>query len=91
MPDQRIDKRLLDAMFSSYVDWFDENQHLCLAYRRWRSADRADAGRAFAGYAAALEREEAAAKAYSRHVASASRFVTRKLPVAVGQATAASS
>jgi hypothetical protein len=90
MTDQPIDKRLLDAMFSSYIDWFDESQQVGLAYRRWRNADRADAGDAYAGYAAALDREEAAASVYSRHVSRASRFVTRNLPVAVGHAAATS-
>jgi hypothetical protein len=92
MSDQRIDARLLDAMFNSYIDWFDECQQVRLAYRRWRSAGRGDAAGAFAGYAAALDREESASKVYARHVTSASRFVTRNLPVATpGDAAAAAS
>jgi hypothetical protein len=82
MGEHRMDARLLDAMFSSYADWWNAAQHVQIAYREWRRAAREEAASAFAGYTAALDREERASEAYAGHVERASRFVARHLPVA---------
>jgi hypothetical protein len=88
MPDYQ---HALDAMFNSYVDWFDEAQDVRLAYGRWRSAGPRDAGRAFAEYVAALEREELAAYIYACDVDSAGQHVTRNLHTTIASPEAAAS
>lgn len=58
-------QRLLDTAIDAYADWRDECRAVWDAHRRWTSAPVADAGFAFDGYSAALEREECAAAVYA--------------------------
>ena len=54
------------AAFDAYVDWLLRCESLEKAYRRWRTCDRAGAGRAHRAYARMLELEELAAESYAR-------------------------
>jgi hypothetical protein len=57
-------QRIVDDAIDAYVDWRDECRGVWDAYRQLTSASDADAGFAFEGYLAALEREERAAEVY---------------------------
>jgi hypothetical protein len=56
---------LLDAAHDAYADWRDESFAVERLYTRWRTATSGERALAFAGYAAALEREERAAQVYA--------------------------
>jgi hypothetical protein len=58
----------VDEVIDAYVDWHDECRAVWDTYRRWTSAPVADAGLAFEGYSAALEREERAADVYAAQI-----------------------
>jgi hypothetical protein len=88
MPDYQD---VLDTVFNSYVDWFDEAQDVRSAYGRWRSAGPGDTARAFVEYTTALEREELAAYIYACDVANASQYVTSNLHPAIASREAAAS
>jgi hypothetical protein len=64
----RKQQRLLDDVLRAYVDWREECEEVWSTYRRWASRSAEDAGAAHCGYAAALDRERAAAEAYARLV-----------------------
>lgn len=50
----------------AYAEWRMSCTSVWAAYRHWSNAPKAEAGLAHAAYAAALDREDAAAGAYSR-------------------------
>jgi len=50
----------------AYAEWRMSCTSVWEAYREWSKATRADANLAHAAYAAALDREDAAARVYSR-------------------------
>jgi hypothetical protein len=50
----------------AYAEWRFSSTAVWFAYRQWSSACEADAALAHAAYTAALDREDAAARAYSR-------------------------
>jgi hypothetical protein len=60
-----IDSALLDAAFDCYIDWRDETAGVRAAYRRWVHARKEERGRAYAAYAAAVDREERASELYA--------------------------
>jgi len=62
---RRIRDGVLDEMIDRYVDWRHESAEVEWAYRRWSIAPSPDGSRAFAAYAAALEREELASIRYA--------------------------
>ena len=66
---------LLDAAHDAYADWADESLAVERHYARWRDATSRERALAFAGYAAALEREERAAQVYADMVRLAARYV----------------
>ena len=61
-------QRLADDVLRAYVDWREECEEVWSTYRRWANRSVEDAGAAHCGYAAALDRERAAAEAYARLV-----------------------
>jgi hypothetical protein len=65
---------LLDAAHDAYADWVEERFSVERHYARWRDATRRERALAFAGYAAALEREERAAQVYADMVRMAARY-----------------
>ena len=50
----------------AYAEWRMSCTSVWEAYRQWSTAPKADANLAHTAYAAALDREDAAARAYSR-------------------------
>jgi hypothetical protein len=50
----------------AYAEWRMSCTSVRAAYRQWSKAPRADADLAYAAYTSALDREDAAASAYSR-------------------------
>jgi hypothetical protein len=58
----------LDDPVVAYTEWRTECRGVWTAYREWTNAHKADGALAYAAYAAALDREDAAASAYSRLV-----------------------
>jgi len=62
------ERPLIDDAFDAYLDWRDESAEVWHAYKRWNGAPAREARRKFWAYAAALEREEHAARVYDRLV-----------------------
>jgi hypothetical protein len=58
----------LDDPVIAYAEWRTACLGVWTAYREWTNAAKADGALAHAAYAAALDREDAAASAYSRLV-----------------------
>jgi hypothetical protein len=58
----------VDELLEGYVSWREECDGVRLAYQRWVDATRAEGRLAYAGYVAALDREERAARAYANHI-----------------------
>ena len=56
---------LADAFVDSSVAWRDASEDVRIAYRWWRECTRPQRPLAFAGYRAALDREEQAASIHS--------------------------
>jgi hypothetical protein len=58
----------LDDPVIAYAEWRTASAAVWTAYQEWTNAPKADCVLAHAAYAAALDREDAAASAYSRLV-----------------------
>jgi hypothetical protein len=58
----------VDELIERYVSWREECHAVWLAYQRWVDSTRAEGRLAYAGYVAALDREEHAARAYAGHL-----------------------
>jgi hypothetical protein len=67
-------RRAVDQLLERYVCWREECYAVALAYQRWSDSDRAERGLAYAGYIAALDREEQAAREYAKEIESVSRI-----------------
>ncbi len=67
-----VDRGLIDqlAVICVYRDWRDASADSEAAYARFADSERAERRLAFAAYRAALDREEAAARAYASRLAS---------------------
>jgi hypothetical protein len=52
----------IDELFERYVSWREGSQAVGLAYQRWADSDRGARRLAYAGYLAALDMEEHAAR-----------------------------
>ena len=72
------EKRLVDEAMDAYVDWREACVAVSDTYRRWTQACSADAGLAFGGYRAALDREERASRVYASLI---THIATDRLPV----------
>jgi hypothetical protein len=59
---------LIDRMIELYCDWRTACGEVWAAYERFRSAPAADRAAAFAGHAAALDREQSACEAYAAQI-----------------------
>jgi hypothetical protein len=66
--DTALGRWAVDDLLEGYVSWREECQAVRLAYQRWVNSTRAEGRLAYAGYVAALDREEHAARAYARHL-----------------------
>jgi hypothetical protein len=68
---------LRDQIIDLYLDWRQETAAVADAYARWAGAPAGEEGGGFAAYAAALDREEAAARGYADALADGERFSQR--------------
>ena len=73
------DRRVLtrwpvDALIELYVCWREECREVRQAYQWWGDSDREHRTLAYAGYLAALDREEQAARAYADQIDLVSRI-----------------
>lgn len=66
--DTAVGRWAVDELLEDYVSWREECHAVRLAYQRWIDSTRADGRLAYAGYVAALDREEHAARAYAHHL-----------------------
>jgi len=64
----------VDLLLDCYVSWREECLTVRVAYDRWSEGDRLDRQRAYAGYLAALDREEQAARVYADQLERVSRI-----------------
>jgi hypothetical protein len=73
-----IDASLIDQLMviCLYRDWKDASAEVSAAYSRSSDAGPTDRTLAFAAYGAALDREEAAARAYATRLAGLTRAVS---------------
>jgi hypothetical protein len=58
----------VDALLERYVAWREECHAVWHAYQRWADSDRRERRLAHAGYVAALDREEHAARTYADQI-----------------------
>ena len=68
-----IDRRMIDELLERYISWREECYAVRLAYQCWAESGRRGRRLAYAGYLAALDREEQAARTYAGHVDRAQR------------------
>jgi len=66
--DSALARWATDAMLECYVYWREECQAVRLTYQRWTGSRHDERDLAYAGYLAALDEEEHAARAYADHV-----------------------
>jgi hypothetical protein len=59
---------VIDEMLERYICWREECAAVRTAYQHWADSDRRERRLAYAGYLAALDREERAARTYAGHV-----------------------
>jgi hypothetical protein len=72
-----LDQRSIAALLERYVSWREECSAVRQEYQAWADADRDHRGLAYAGYVAALDREEHAALAYAEQSELVSRISLR--------------
>jgi hypothetical protein len=63
---KRARDKLIDRVMDAYVDWRQESAQADFAYGRWSMGTPSDPAGAFAEYAAAVDREEIASRAYAQ-------------------------
>jgi hypothetical protein len=68
--------QLVDRLIELYVAWREESRSVRLAYELWADADRGEGKLAYAGYLAALDREQQAARVYAEQIESVRRVRT---------------
>ena len=57
--------RSIDVLLERYVSWREHSAAVREAYHRWDTSDRGERALAYAGYVAALDHEEHAARSYA--------------------------
>jgi hypothetical protein len=65
----------VDDVLATYAQWREGLDHADEAYHNWLEAPATEEPRRFAAYAAALDREEAAADSYAESIAQLTRWV----------------
>ena len=58
----------IDELVERYLSWREESFAVWMAYQQWVDSGRGERRLAYAGYLAALDREEQAARTYAGHV-----------------------
>jgi hypothetical protein len=66
--DSTLVRRSIDALLERYVYWREQCAAVRQAYQWWGHSEGDQRAGAYAGYVAALDREERAARAYARQV-----------------------
>jgi hypothetical protein len=66
----------LNELVERYISWREASCAVRVAYQQWASSGRGDHRLAYAGYLAALDREEQAARTYAGHVDRIRRLAT---------------
>jgi hypothetical protein len=66
--DTALARWAVDAYLERYVAWRAECHAVQEAYQRWGESGRGEGRLAYAGYLAALDREERAARTYADHI-----------------------
>jgi hypothetical protein len=66
----------IDEMLNRYISWREECCAVRMAYQQWADSDRRERRLAYAGYLAALDREERAARTYASHAERVRRIAT---------------
>jgi hypothetical protein len=72
--DSTLRRRSIDALLEVYVAWREECEAVRQAYQSWAQSDRGHRRLAYAGYVAALDREEHAARTYADQIERLSRL-----------------
>jgi hypothetical protein len=67
-------QRSIDALLEVYLSWRAECAAVRQAYQSWTDSDRSQRALAYAGYVAALDREEQAAGVYAHQIEHVSRI-----------------
>ncbi len=80
LPDSEtaFDRWAVDELVDRYVSWSEERHGVGQAYQRWANSGTDDRGLAYAGYLAALDREEHAARSYADQADSVLRICVRR-------------
>ncbi len=63
--DTALGRWAVDELFECYLSWREESDAVRLAYQRWVDSAQAEGLAGYAGYVAALDREEQAARTYA--------------------------
>jgi hypothetical protein len=71
-------QRTIHELVERYISWREESCSVRIAYEEWASSGRDERRLAYAGYLAALDQEEQAARAYAGHVDRIRRLRTLK-------------
>ena len=66
--DHALAWRSIDVLLERYVSWREQSVAVRHAYDRWDNSDRRERALAYAGYVAALDREEHAARGYAAQI-----------------------
>lgn len=74
--DSTLVRRSIDALLERYVYWREECDAVRKAYQWWGDSEGNERAVAYAGYVAALDCEEHAARAYARQIERVSRIYT---------------
>lgn len=71
-----LGRRAIDELLEHYIFWREECYAIQLAYQSWADSSLGERRLAYAGYVAALDREERAARTYAGNVERARRIAT---------------
>jgi len=69
-------QRMIDELVERYISWREESSAVRMTYQRWADSDCRERRLAYAGYLAALDREERAAQTYASQVDRIRRLAT---------------
>jgi hypothetical protein len=74
--DSALARRSIDGLLERYVSWREQCAAVRRAYRSWDYSGHDERALAYAGYVAALDREEHAARVYAEQVERVSQICT---------------
>jgi hypothetical protein len=74
--DHAVAWRSIDVLLERYVAWREHSAVVRQAYHHWDRSDGEDRALAYAGYVAALDREEHAARGYAAQIERVAQLCT---------------